>query len=544
MAVLLTAPLPAIFYLGALLSALFFLSLALPKRRQIGFLYFSSALVPSYLATCLIMILVDNFTYNVLHFGISTTLDLKRIFYVAGLVVVFVLLYREILRRALSLRAKWINKRAALAFTIFVLVSIVVGLVTFPNFRSKAEIAPILKIRPALRPNIFLISGDSLHANECALTGGKPGSTPYLAGLAGDLSVFPNGFSNVNYTSGSLCSVLNGLHPATTQKVSEIHILKGPDCYRHLPGILRSLGYKSIQLGRPFLVNAFLWNMKNAFDIVDDERNEEKIFFNFSGLTGPWLDKGCYFLQVISDRVRERLLHAFGLHKMTGAFIFTDKEKEEALFHFLDSRSGPFFVQLHFVSPLGSGPRGFDQNVASVIEGLKSRGLYKDSLVIVYSDHGHNHTAGVRLPILIKLPSPTKSEITSVDVQNLDIAPTVLDVLRIPIPSWMEGQSLLRPVDPTRLIVSLRIDDTKKVRLKKGSSLSGTSHIVSVLISYYDQRYEYRLHEGKIDESRFDKISSRGQAQPFKDESEVKEYLLKFLASRNYDVSDAKPPRP
>jgi hypothetical protein len=99
-----------------------------------------------------------------------------------------------------------------------------------------------------------------------------------------------------------------------------------------------------------------------------------------------------------------------------------------------------------------------DQSIAALLEGLRMRGLERDTLLIVFGDHGEafgqhdgnfGHTffafeENVRVPLLLSLPGLTTSAMRTSRVASLvDIAPTILSLLGISAPSSFAGANLL-----------------------------------------------------------------------------------------------------
>jgi glucan phosphoethanolaminetransferase (alkaline phosphatase superfamily) len=99
-----------------------------------------------------------------------------------------------------------------------------------------------------------------------------------------------------------------------------------------------------------------------------------------------------------------------------------------------------------------------DAALGQLQEGLRSRGLERNTLFVIFGDHGeafgqhegnYGHTLflyeeNVRIPYLIAAPGLTREPERVRRVASLiDTAPTVLDLLGVPAPGGYEGRSLL-----------------------------------------------------------------------------------------------------
>lgn len=102
-----------------------------------------------------------------------------------------------------------------------------------------------------------------------------------------------------------------------------------------------------------------------------------------------------------------------------------------------------------------------DDKVGEIILELKKRDMYDNSVIIFTSDHGdmmgdHYHwrktypyEGSARVPFIVKYPKSTKllCKKGAVDygaVELRDVLPTFLDVAGLPVPSDMDGKSLLQ----------------------------------------------------------------------------------------------------
>src|SRR5208282_812176 len=103
-----------------------------------------------------------------------------------------------------------------------------------------------------------------------------------------------------------------------------------------------------------------------------------------------------------------------------------------------------------------------DSAVGKLISALQQKKIYGNTAVIVVADQGESlgahgedthgiflYDETIHVPLLLKLPEgqpATKPATTRVatKVRLVDIAPTLLEIAAIPVPSQMPGQSLLR----------------------------------------------------------------------------------------------------
>lgn len=100
--------------------------------------------------------------------------------------------------------------------------------------------------------------------------------------------------------------------------------------------------------------------------------------------------------------------------------------------------------------------RGVDESVGRLTNFLKENGLEENTVVIYCSDQGfylgdHGwfdkrwmYEESLKMPLIVKWPGVTKPGTVNTDlVQNLDYAETFLDIAGTPIPTDMQGRSLV-----------------------------------------------------------------------------------------------------
>ncbi len=80
----------------------------------------------------------------------------------------------------------------------------------------------------------------------------------------------------------------------------------------------------------------------------------------------------------------------------------------------------------------------------------------ENTVIILSADHGESFEHGyfthggpflyeqvTHVPLIIKEPGQMKGQTVDTLVEQIDIPATILDLANIPVPSWMEGRSLV-----------------------------------------------------------------------------------------------------
>ena len=119
-----------------------------------------------------------------------------------------------------------------------------------------------------------------------------------------------------------------------------------------------------------------------------------------------------------------------------------------------------------------------DRQVAGILKQLDEDGLAENTIVFFYSDHGTGiprhkrvlYDTGLQVPMIIHFPekykrlAPTRAgRTTDRLISSVDFAPTILSILGLAIPDYMQGSAFLGPrtAKPRRYIygASSRVDE-------------------------------------------------------------------------------------
>lgn len=337
----------------------------------------------------------------------------------------------------------------------------------YPKYVHTPQISQIKKEKNL--PNIILFSSDGLNPEHMGVYGYERDTTPNLSELAKSSSIFFRAYGNATTSRGGATSILTGKYPVTTKVLQQMNILQGMDSFQHLPGILKSLGYYNIDTGPVTQTIPTAINLRNGFDEVNS-RQIPLIFGQLSSTNTliKIFNVEMYFLYNIANRFLERI----GKHTVTG---LSDLKMIKTVEKALKEVDAPIFAHLHLLEThphprtktydpflkkfsKGKQPIPIDRDLyddaiysmdfyfGELIRALKENNEFDNTLIVFFTDHGMELVSGhivTVLPLIVKFPGKNQPESCYSPVQYLDIAPSILKWLNMPIPEWMEGQPFL-----------------------------------------------------------------------------------------------------
>jgi choline-sulfatase len=283
----------------------------------------------------------------------------------------------------------------------------------------------------ASRTNLVLITLDSTRADRAGFLGAKGGLTPNLDRLAGESLVFEHAYAQAPGTIVSHATILSGAYPQATG-MSEIGGTLTA-ALPYLPDLLKAQGYRTA---------AF------AGSIQLDPRNGLAQGFDRGFET---YDAG--FFPAVPGDPHPPLTERRGDQTVTRVLAWLARNAQ-----------GPFFLWVHISDPhaphasYNAAITSADAAAGKLLAALRQQKLYGNTAVLVVADHGESlgahgeathgmflYDETVHVPLLVKLPqSQLAPKRVAAKVRLVDIAPTMLEIAGIPVPSQMQGQSLLR----------------------------------------------------------------------------------------------------
>jgi len=346
-------------------------------------------------------------------------------------------------------------------------------------------------------PNIVILTGDGIAAEHMSVYGYARPTTPFLDRVREEFLIAENHFTNASDTGGSVVSLLTGKLPTTTRVVYPPDALRGPDSFQHLPAMLQNLGYYNADISMRHYADPYDLNLRNGFAEANFRQlNAEGSFSQLNRSGGllvatiravatrvPALNPASLLIDRMSERVSERYGHVWKNETMMNPLAevnrpdlrwIQDDERLAEIRRLIGSAPRPFFIHVLTMGTHGERFKpsrrvystdddyetpwhvdgyddaimDFDRFVEDVYNELRELGLLDSTVLIVSSDHGFVHNALERVPMMLRLPGRQKTGSIGGNTQRLDIAPTLLQLLEVPAPDWMEGESLL-DIDPS-----------------------------------------------------------------------------------------------
>jgi arylsulfatase A-like enzyme len=373
---------------------------------------------------------------------------------------------------------------------------------------AACEQRPATAGRSSSRPNVVFWLVDTLRADHLGAYGHPAPTSPFLDTLAGEGVVFEQCRAQGSWTKPSMAALLTSRYPSATGMRGLFDRLD--DSFTTFPETLQAAGYHTMGLSANPIMGR-MSNYQQGFDryweLQQRSRIEELVPLA-SGSAARLVDEAIRWLDERPAQPFLLYLHTIDPHELY-------KPAPEYLRQFADAAgeaeyrqqwvklaaSGPQLLANQFTADrfarAGIDPHGFidygrrlydgdilatDTAIRRLWTHLVSHGFSEDLVFVLTSDHGeeffeHGGTSHgyslydelLRVPLVIRAPPrvPAGLRIAS-PVRSIDIYPTLLDLLGLPIPDGLDGRTLrplingrtagsiphiyaekLRPIDPT-----------------------------------------------------------------------------------------------
>ena len=369
---------------------------------------------------------------------------------------------------------------------------------------DKERWAPSIPVasRPTGMPNVILVSIDTLAAGDMSLYGYHLATTPRLKDFASESYVFDHFFSVSNWTTPGVASLLSGLYPITSGVDHIRSYFLTEDRNKNLAHVLEDSRYQSAAIAANGYADPAMLRIADSFSVVTPPSIIRRASLTSPVLRVLHRLQNYRTYWWMEDLVAANTPPPVVAGDDEESYWRTQPVLDRAL-RVADNLAPPYFLWVHILTPhypyLPVAPFEYtfgkfnaystvkdyehepvmrysnaqqsdidrlrlrydefvldtDSRVGAFLDALKAKGRFDDSVIIITADHGESftknwfthggpllHQALVHIPLLVHLPAQRKGVRVPLYSSQVDLLPTVLDVLGLPIPNWVDGESL------------------------------------------------------------------------------------------------------
>lgn len=317
--------------------------------------------------------------------------------------------------------------------------------------------------REPARPDVLLVTIDTLRADHCSAYGYEVPTTPNLDRFARSGVLYRRAYAESSTTAPSHAVLMTGRHFRTLGVTRNGSIV--PDDAVTLAEAMHGAGYATAAFVSSFPVMT-RFGFSQGFDEYDDRFTPEDASLGRRGMAEP------------HDRLGEatlaRAVNWLGARK--------DPRPLFAWVHFVDPHA-PYRAPERFRAkwPDDAAPSDLrydaevhyaDKQLGRLLEAFERLTPGREDFVIVTSDHGEGlgdhgwqshgvnlHEEAVRVPLVASWPSRLGSgRVVEDPVALVDVAPGVLRLLGIQGPTFAHGREMFGRTDPARPVFLQRRD--------------------------------------------------------------------------------------
>ncbi len=289
-------------------------------------------------------------------------------------------------------------------------------------------------------PDVILITIDTLRADHVDCYGDESAQTPTIDALARVGARFTHAYTPVPITLPAHASLFTGSFPMATGMHDFIGNKLPPDAIT-LAKVLHDNGYTTAA----FVSSAVLdsrFGLNQGFDTYFD-------YFDLSGLREANFDQ----MERRGDLVMDEALSWLKRNPRRPFFLWV---------HLYDPHH-PYAPPEPYASRYRAAPYDgeiafADAQVGRLFEHLRERRLYDGALIALTSDHGEGlgehgekthgffiYNTTLHVPLILRVPG-VAPRVVEEEVSLVDVMPTILQALKLSIPSGVQGRSLMSAI--------------------------------------------------------------------------------------------------
>lgn len=296
--------------------------------------------------------------------------------------------------------------------------------------------APTFAQTPAARPNILWISSED-HGQEMGCYGDEYAVTPHVDALAARGLRYRHVWSNAPVCAPARTTIISGIYPTSLGAENMRSMVAMPPGTAMFPALMRQAGYYCTNNNKEdynLVTTNDVWDESSRTAHYKNRREDQPFFAVFNATASHESGIRGFKGQPLHDPARAPI-PAF--HPDTPLV-----RRDWAIYH--DNISA------------------VDAIAGEHLRELEAAGLADSTIIFYWGDHGSGmprfkrwpSDSGLRVPLVVYIPEafahlrPTDYSVggqSDRPVGFIDFAPTMLSLIGIAPPAWMQGQAFLGP---------------------------------------------------------------------------------------------------
>lgn len=345
--------------------------------------------------------------------------------------------------------------------------------------------------KKAKRPNLIIISIDTLRADHLGAYGNPRDTSPAVDWLAKIGVLFENAYSQAPKTAPSHMSLFTGLYPEShgvsnwgegqnrrlSEEIPTLATLLKNEGYRtraftgygHMrPDLGFDQGFETYVCGgdvvRIFaqaidslrrLTHSELPTSNPESSPKPEERDPFFLFIHTYEIHDPYVAPYAYLPSFVDPNYKGEIIST---RSELAEEVGTDWNKQHELYWSRVNQETPADVD-HLKNLYDAAIRFTDGEISRLAHTLLELGILEETIIVFLSDHGEEfqdhggflhetlYQEILHVPLLIKFSGEKARELQGTRIADtarlIDVLPTLLDELGLPIPEHLQGRSLL-----------------------------------------------------------------------------------------------------
>jgi arylsulfatase A-like enzyme len=393
------------------------------------------------------------------------------------------------------------------------------------------------------KPNVILITMDTVRADHLSLYGYERETTPYLSDLARTATVYTRAIATSDFTLPTHASIFTGMYPDWHKAMQSVSVPPRRQGIRPdlptLAEVLQSNGYWTAEAPANFAYLTSAFHLARGF-AVSDVRQSVRLYGFDNGFCV--LETARQLLGLIVDigEFGRPYRRASDITELGNSIVDQAKAIGRPFFLFLNYLDAhtpyapgdpfnrlfpgselkarppaianpPFSLRplngystslsseqrAYLISQYDGGIAAVDAAIKTLVQHLREQELFDNTLIIITADHGEGllergmldhdlatvYQTHLHIPLLIKYPGQDAAAKSYALASQVDIMPTVLEYAGITPPKALQGRSLSHePAAGTDTVFAVSRATMKRNPLVRGTRravFSGSAKLIT-----------------------------------------------------------------